>query len=532
MKRKSTGEPISPELIAEAAKRIENDFGISREKSIHLAAWAMEAYEAKGRWAVGMNDQMESWLETVVSHWIETDQDEDKAIGYTGKTKPSDSDAVPELILNQPLKFTYPVLIRIIMGIGGPAFLAASIFTSPLVREEGLALWVPLLFLVGGLGSLILLYIISGQYVIDNQVVTFRKLGREIHIPYSDVLMIEHQPGRDRLIIRGSQGRIVVHKVLKDYVLFYSLLIQFCPDREEEANLPFPLEVRTHRWLFIVPVIHMLGSLYLTYIGFQYSYIPLYILGPVVFFIGGWMFLGVPRKYVFDVRGLTKISLLGKKLYRADELYELQLNRPFNLYSYTETSVVVLKFESGKVILQDALVDFPLEVLARVLSERYPRLAYGPGSYDEEAKTAWPGPGPLSFRKKKTKRVALLIGIITFIGISVILFATRSESQFQSQTHNLAILEGYPDPGPWILLKSGPNAAVDTYHTWNQTSFGLFDPWIVIAASADDPLEYYQRIDLQIGAVYAIVTVFFAAAGREGMIAIIKFWNKQAKDKE
>lgn len=434
--------------------------------------------------------------------------------------------------LEQPIKFTYPIIIRLLLGIGGPAFLAASIYTAPLVREQGLALWVPLLFLLIGLGSLILLYLISGQFVIDNQGVYSRKLGREILIPYHEVQLIEHQPGRDRLIIRGPKFNIVVHKVLKDYVLFYSLLIQLCPDREKEADLPFPLEVRTHRWLFILPVLFILGGIYILAKGIQYSYIPLYFLGPLVVLIGSWFFLGLPRRYIFDARGLTAISLIRKKRYRAEDLYELQLNRPFNLYSYTETSVLILIFETGKVNFQDFSVDFPLEVLAKILFKRYPRLAYGAGSFDEEAGTAWPGTAPLAARKRKTKQIAILAAAITLLGVGAILFVSRTESHFQAHTYDLSILEGYPDPGPWIILRSGPNASSETFHTWNQTSFGLFNPWITTNVAEDNPLEYYQRIDLQIAAVYAIFTVFFAAAGREGMIGIIKFWNKRAKDKE
>ena len=89
-----------------------------------------------------------------------------------------------ELVKEQPIKFTYPNLIRLILGIGGPAFIAAALYTSPLVREQGLALWVPLFFLLTGLISLILLYIFSGQFVFYNQGVYFRKLGQEINIPY------------------------------------------------------------------------------------------------------------------------------------------------------------------------------------------------------------------------------------------------------------------------------------------------------------------------------------------------------------
>ena len=437
-----------------------------------------------------------------------------------------------ELVKEQPIKFTYPNLIRLILGIGGPAFIAAALYTSPLVREQGLALWVPLFFLLTGLISLILLYIFSGQFVFYNQGVYFRKLGQEINIPYHEVQMIEHQPKRDRLIIRGLESRIIVHKVLKDYVLFYSLLNQFCPDREKEAHLPFPIEIHNHRWLFILPVLLILGGIYGLVMAVQYSYIPLYFFGPMLALINAWLFLIIPHKYIFDARGLTAISLIREKLYRAEDLYELHLNRPYNLYSFTETSLLVLKFETGKVFLQDFAVDFPLEVMPKILYRHYPRLSYGPGSYNEEAETAWPGAGPLSARKRKTNLIALSIAAVILLGVGAILFAARTDSQFQAHVYDLVILDAYPNPGPWIVLRPGPHASSETYHTWIQTSFGLFDPWIVTIVAADDPLEYYQKIDLKIAAVYAMFTVFFAAAGRQGVLSTVRYCNKRARNLE
>ncbi len=432
--------------------------------------------------------------------------------------------------LDNPIKFTYPILIRIILGIGGPAFLVAAVYTSPLVREQRLALWVPLLFLIVGLMSVLLVYIFSGQIVIDSYAVSFQRFSKKIIIPFTVVLKIEHRVVGDRLVIQGLKCKIIIEKQLKDYMLFYSLLDKLCPNKEREASLSFPIQIHSRLWLPVFSVVIILVGFGSVYYAFRYAYIPIGILGMLVAVIGAGFFIYIPRRYIFNARGLTAISFIREKLYRAEDLYELQLNRPFNQYSFTETSLLVLKFETGKVFLQDFAVDFPLEVLAKTLYERYPRLSYGSGTYDEEAETAWPGAGPLAVRKRKTKLVAFLIAAVTLLGVGAILFLARTESQFQAHTPDLSILDEYPNPGPWIILRPGPHASTDTYHTWNQSSFGLFRPWIVTDVAADDPLEYYQKIDLKITAVYAMFTLFFAATGWQGVYSAIRYWNKRARN--
>jgi len=429
--------------------------------------------------------------------------------------------------LDNPIKFTYPILIRIILGIVGPAFLVAAVYASPVVREQGLALWVPLLFLIMGLMSVLLVYIFSGQIVIDSYAVSFQRLGGKIRIPFSEVLRIEHRVVGDRLVIHGLKCKIIIEKQLKDYLLFYSLLGKLCPNKEREASLSFPIQIHSRLWLPVFSVVFILIGFGNVYYAFRYAYIPIGILGVLVAVMGAGFFFYIPRRYVFNARGLTAISFIREKLYRAEDLYELQLNRPFNQYSFTETSLLVLKFETGKVFLQDFAVNFPLEVLAKTLYEHYPRLSYGAGTYDEEAETAWPGAGSLAAKKRKTKLVAFLIAAVTLLGVGAILFLAKTESQFQAHTHDLSILDEYPNPGPWIILRPGPHASTDT---WNQTSFGLFNPWIVTDVAADDPLEYYQKIDLKITAVYAVLTLFFAAAGWQGVYSAIKYWNKRARN--
>ena len=434
------------------------------------------------------------------------------------------------LVIEQPIKFTYPILIRIVLGIEGPAFLVLAVYTSPLVREQGLALWVPLLFLIVGLISVLILYVFSGQIVIDSYAISFQRLGGKIRIPFSEVLRIEHRVVGDRLVIHGLKCKIIIEKQLKDYLLFYSLLNKLCPNKERKPNLSLPIQINARLWLPVFSVVIALVGLGGVYYSFRYAYFPLRIMGVLVAVIGVGFYIYNPRRYIFNARGLTVISLIREKLYRGEDLYELQLDRPFNQYSFTETSLLVLKFETGKVFLHDFAVDFPLEILAKTLYEHYPRLSYGPGSYNEEAETAWPGAGPLTARKRKTNLIALSIAGVILLGVGAILFATRTKSQFQAHTYDLAILDAYPNPGPWIVLRFGPHVSSETYHTWNQTSFGLFDPWIVTDVAADDPLEYYQKIDLKIAAVYAMFTVFFAAAGRQGVHSAVRYWNKRVRN--
>jgi len=289
------------------------------------------------------------------------------------------------LELEHPIKFTYPILVRIILGIGGLAFLTAAVFTSPLVLEQGLEVWVPLVFLVFGVLDIVVWYFLSGQNVIDNHAVSFQRLGRKIRIPFKEVLRIEHRDASDRLVIHGLNDKIIVEKQLKDYLLFYSLLDRLCPIRDREAHLSFPFEIHTRRWVPLFSgVIILVGFGNMAY-AFHYSYIPVGILGILGAIIGGAFLLVIPRRYIFDASGLTVISPIRKKIYKAETLFNLGLNRPFNTYSLTDYSLLVLNYENGKVMLRDLAVDFPLEALVKLLYKHYPRLLYNTENNQENA---------------------------------------------------------------------------------------------------------------------------------------------------
>jgi len=287
--------------------------------------------------------------------------------------------------LEHPIKFTYPILVRILLGIGGLAFLAAAVFTSPLVLVQGLEVWVPLVFLVIGLLNVLVCYFLSGHIVIDSYAVSFQRLGRKIIIPFREVQRIEHRIAGDRLVIHGLKGKIIVEKQLKDYLLFYSLLDKLCPNREREARLSFPIEIHTRRWVpLFTGVIILVGFGNLAY-AFYYSYIPVGIVGILTAIMGVAFLLSVPRRYIFDTSRLTVISPIRKKIYQAETLLNLGLNRPFNSYSFTDYSLLVLNYENGKVMLRDLAVDFPLEALAKLLYEHYPRLLYNTVHNQEDA---------------------------------------------------------------------------------------------------------------------------------------------------
>ena len=265
-------------------------------------------------------------------------------------------------------------MIRLILGLGGLGFLAAAVFTSPLVLEQGLEVWVPLVFLVFGVLDIVVWYFFSGHIVIDINAVSFQRLGRKIRIPFKEVLRIEHRDASDRLIIHGLKGKIIVEKQLKDYLLFYSLLDKLCPIRDREARLSFPVEIHTRRWVPVFTgVIILIGFGNLAY-AFHYSYIPVGILGILGVIIGVAFLLAIPRRYIFDYSGLTVISPIRKKMYQAETLLNLRFNRPYNTYSLTDYSLLLLNYENGTVMLRDLAVDYPLEALAKLLYERYPGL--------------------------------------------------------------------------------------------------------------------------------------------------------------
>jgi len=217
--------------------------------------------------------------------------------------------------LDNPIKFTYPILIRIILGIGGPAFLVAAVYTSPLVREQGLALWVPILFLIVGLMDVLLVYIFSGQIVIDSYSVSFQRFSKKFIIPFDEVLKIEHRVASDRLVIHGENGKIFIEKQLKDYLLFYSLLDRLCPNKENEARLSFPIQIHSRLWLPAFSVVLILVGFGNLYYAFRYAYIPVGILGLLVAVISAGFFIYIPRRYIFNARGLTAVSLIREKLY-------------------------------------------------------------------------------------------------------------------------------------------------------------------------------------------------------------------------
>lgn len=278
--------------------------------------------------------------------------------------------------LEHPIKFRYPILIRILLGIGGPGFLAGAVLTSPLVREQGLAVWVPLLFLVIGLLNVLVVYLFSGQIVIDSYAVSYQRLGRNVYIPFNEVLRIEHRGASDRLVIQGVNSRIIVEKQLKDYELFYSLLNKLCPNREPEARLSFPIEIHSRPWLPVFTVVISLIGFGNLYYAFQYTYIPVGIVGILGVIMGVVFFLTVPRRYIFKASGLTVISPIRKKIYPAETLLDLRFDRPFEKNSLANYSLLTLKYQDGTVMLRDLNVDFPVEVLAKLLFAHYPRLMY------------------------------------------------------------------------------------------------------------------------------------------------------------
>lgn len=274
------------------------------------------------------------------------------------------------------LKFTYPFLLRVVLGVGGIAFLASALWASLFAEKVGT--WVPLGLLAFGVLDMILWYHLSGEIYLDAEAISFRRFGRTVRIRYEDVIGIEDRVASQRLIIRSPSRKIVIEKQLRDYSVFYSLLMELCPRRTSWGYpTEFPIIVHVQRWVWVVWWLSLVAGVIVILLGIQCSFEAI-VFGLLI--ISVWVIgFFAPRAYVFDWSGLTIIYLGRRKVFPLNELLDINLRRRWNSNTLAESSELELIFVRGKVVLREEVVDYSLERLMAVLSRHYPRDAVTPG---------------------------------------------------------------------------------------------------------------------------------------------------------
>jgi hypothetical protein len=269
------------------------------------------------------------------------------------------------------LKFAYPLGWRIVATIGAVGFLASALASSSLVEWEGGDIWIPLSFLCWGILFAVLWYFIIGRIYLDAQAIAHRKLGREIRIPYDDIVRIEHRFAGLSLVVYGSDTKIVVGRQMSKYPFLYSQLMEQCPSHIIDSP-EFPIEVHLLRlwsvvyWLFIIAGGALLFFAIRDSIG-----IWAIVLGVLLIGSGVLAHLLMPRVYLFDHEGLTVVSSLRHRFLSAEDFQGVSLDQDFDENSLGEYSQLMLVFSTGIVMLSEIAVDYPLEVLASAVSEHY-----------------------------------------------------------------------------------------------------------------------------------------------------------------
>jgi hypothetical protein len=277
-----------------------------------------------------------------------------------------DSKMVPCVEL--PFEFAAPLLLRVLLGVGGAASLASALWCSLLV--DSVDAWVAIIFLAFGVLDVVLWYFLSARIRLDAEGISLRRLGRTIRIRYEDVTRIEDRVASQRLIIHSWGKKIVVEKQVENYALFYSLLMELCPHRvSEERPTTFPIEVRVQRWAKVVYWLFPIAGgalLLLAILGSAGT--DAAVFGSLLLGIGVVGFF-VPCAYHFDRDSIEMVYLWRRKTFSSDDLLGIRLVRTRNML--IESSQLELTFTQGKVVLGEGVLDYPLELLASVLSQHY-----------------------------------------------------------------------------------------------------------------------------------------------------------------
>ncbi|MEW5870966.1 MAG: hypothetical protein AB1894_16955 [Chloroflexota bacterium] len=274
-----------------------------------------------------------------------------------------------------PLRFTYPFLARLFTLLGGVLLLAGGIMSalSTLV-SPAIPFWVPLLFLLLGIPVLLAWYALCPQIFLDAEGLSRRLFGRTTRIRYEDITRIEEKAASQRLVIWGTDGKIMVEKQLNRYEDFYRLLAQLAsikPGAELPSTLPLEIKAPARQRALYLGVSAF--GVFLLLLTVRDGFPLEGLLASLAFILGGaaMALFAAPLRYILDVRQLIVITLLRRKSFDWSDLQAVRYESALDLNTFTRAVTLKLVFRTGKVVFDPGAINYPLEQLEAFILKHF-----------------------------------------------------------------------------------------------------------------------------------------------------------------
>ncbi len=268
-----------------------------------------------------------------------------------------------------PVEFKYLLTLKLLLAFGAAFFLACTLLSAGLVPQGKLSAIIPSLFLWLGLLSAYLWLAMTGKVVLTDTSIIFRRFGRTTTVSYFDIVEVEDKTFSQRLIVRGVHDSITVEKQLRNFPLFYALLMQRAPLFLRPSRIELPLEIHTHKWIQVARIAFLLVGLGIIISAIISQGEVAWPFGVLLLSIGVLSLILLPSHYTIDTHGIEVAYALRNKIYRWADLRNVRLTRPRNPRSQTQVSEIHFTFADGTLVLNEDSTDYPLTRLMIIIQD-------------------------------------------------------------------------------------------------------------------------------------------------------------------